>query len=109
MMARDPWMAYFLTHDPSATARQVKSPAVLILTGATDQQADAKQVPEWVAAFKASGNKDVTGQVFPNLNHLFAYDPDGFPGNYGKLKPPVMMESYVVGTIVDWLVQRLKP
>ena len=108
MMARDPWMAYFLTHDPSATARQVKTPAVLILTGETDQQADAKQVPEWVAAFKASGNTDVTGKVFPNLNHLFAYDPDGYPGNYGKLKTPVMMQSEVVGTIVDWLAQRLR-
>ncbi|HEY6827015.1 MAG TPA: alpha/beta hydrolase, partial [Gemmatimonadaceae bacterium] len=39
MMAADPWMAYFLTHDPRADARQLKTPAVLMLTGSNDQQA----------------------------------------------------------------------
>ncbi|MGI9091824.1 MAG: alpha/beta hydrolase family protein [Gemmatimonadaceae bacterium] len=107
MMAADPWMKFFLTYDPSATARRVKTPAVLILTGANDQQADPKQVPEWAAAFRAAGNPDVTARVVPNVSHLFAYDTNGYPGNYIKLKPPIMMEPEVVGTIVDWLVQRL--
>src|SRR5687768_12531460 len=70
MMARDPWMAFFLTHDPSATARQVSKPAILILTGANDQQADPRQAADWAAAFKAAGNDDVTAQVLPGLNHL---------------------------------------
>ncbi|MGI8547115.1 MAG: alpha/beta hydrolase family protein [Gemmatimonadaceae bacterium] len=107
MMAKDPWLQYFLTYDPAATARHVKTPAVLILTGANDQQADPTQVPEWAAAFRAAGNPDVTAQVVPNVSHLFAYDTNGYPGNYVKLKPPVMIEPEVVGTIVDWLVQRL--
>ena len=42
MMAADPWMAYFLVHDPAADARQLKTPAVLMLTGANDQQADPR-------------------------------------------------------------------
>ena len=33
MMAADPWMKFFLTYDPAATMRRVKTP-VLILTGA---------------------------------------------------------------------------
>ena len=61
MMARDPWMKYFLTYDPAATARHVKTP-VLILTGANDQQAAPEQVPEQAAAFKAAGNTDVTAR-----------------------------------------------
>jgi len=107
MMAADPWMHFFLTHDPAATMRQVKTP-VLILTGARDQQAVPEQVAEQEAAFRAGGNPDITARVLPNLNHLFVYDTDGFPGNYAKLAPPVMMQSDVVGTVADWLVQRLK-
>ena len=108
MMAADPWMAYFLVHDPVADARQLKTPAVLILTGANDQQADAKQIPDWMAAFVAAGNTDVTGEILPGLNHLFVVDPDGFPGNYAKLPPPVRVDQHVVGLVTDWLVRRLK-
>jgi len=108
MMAGDPWMAYFLVHDPAATARQIKTPAVLILTGANDQQADAKQIPDWMAAFVAAGNTDVTGEILPGLNHLFVVDADGFPGNYAKLPPPVRVDPPVVGLVADWLVRRLK-
>ena len=107
-MAADPWMAYFLTYDPTATARQIKKPAVLILTGANDQQADPTQVPEWTAAFRAAGNSDVTARVLPGLNHLFVPDTDGFPGNYSKLPPPVVIPPDVIGMVVDWLVERFK-
>ncbi|MEP6692297.1 MAG: alpha/beta fold hydrolase [Gemmatimonadaceae bacterium] len=107
LMAADPWMKFFLTYDPSATARTIKTP-VLILTGANDQQAAPDQVPEQQAAFTAAGNTDVTARIVPNVNHLFVHDLDGFPGNYVKLKAPVMVERDVIGTVVDWLVQRLR-
>jgi uncharacterized protein len=108
MMAADPWMAYFLTHDPAADARRIKTPGVLILTGSNDQQADPKQIPDWMAAFIAAGNTDVTGEILPGLNHLFVIDPDGFPGNYAKLPAPLRVESNVVGIVADWLARRLK-
>src|SRR5204862_6641068 len=107
MMAADPWMNFFLTYDPAATMRRVKTP-VLILTGSRDQQAAPEQVALEAAAFKQGGNKDVTARVLPDLNHLFVHDTDGFPGNYAKLPPPVMMQADVVGMIADWLVQRLR-
>jgi dienelactone hydrolase len=107
-LAADPWMAYFLVHDPAADARQLRTPAVLMLTGANDQQADAKQLPDWMSAFVAAGNTDVTAQILPGLNHLFVVDPDGFPGNYTKLPPPVRVDPNVVGFVTDWLVRRLK-
>jgi len=108
MMAADPWMAYFVVHDPAADARQLRKPAVLMLTGSNDQQADAKQIPDWMAAFIAAGNTDVTGVVLPGMNHLFVVDPDGFPGNYAKLPPPIQVDPRVIGLVTDWLVQRLK-
>ena len=107
MMAADPWMKFFLTYDPAATMRRVKIP-VLILTGSRDQQAVPEQVALMEAAFKESGNKDVTARVLPDVNHLFVQDTDGFPGNYSKLPPPVMMRTDVVEIIVDWLAQRLR-
>lgn len=108
MMAADPWMAYFLTHDPAAVARQLKTPSVIILTGANDQQADPKQVPDWMAAFAAAGNTDVSGAILPGLNHLFVVDPDGFPGNYAKLPAPMRIDPRVLGMVADWVSLRLK-
>ncbi|HEU4796334.1 MAG TPA: hypothetical protein VFT02_11930, partial [Pyrinomonadaceae bacterium] len=107
MMAADPWMKFFLTYDPAVTMRRVKTP-VLILTGSRDQQAVPEQVALQEAAFKEGGNKDVTARVLPDVNHLFVQDTDGFPGNYVKLPPPVMMRDAVVAMIVDWLAQRLR-
>ena len=106
LKASNPWMNYFFTHDPLATARAVKSP-VLILNGATDQQVTPDQVPVLAKAFKAGGNKDVTTRIFPAMNHLFVYDPVGYPGNYAKLVNP-RVEPEVVGYVADWLVKRLR-
>ena len=106
MMAADPWMKFFLTHDPAATMRRVKTP-VLILTGSRDQQAVPAQVPLMEAAFKEAGNPDVTARVLPDLNHLLVHDTDGFPNAYAKLPPPVMISAGAVEMLTDWLVQRL--
>ncbi|MEO8621840.1 MAG: alpha/beta fold hydrolase [bacterium] len=106
MMAADPWMKFFLTYDPAATARRVKTP-VLILTGSNDQQAPPVQVPEQEAAFRAAGNRDVTAHLVPGVNHLFVVDADGFPGNYTKLPTPLRIKQEVVGEVVDWFAARL--
>lgn len=101
----DPWMGYFLTYDPPAILRQLKTP-VLILMGGTDQQVTPDQAPKLVAAFAEAGNPDVTARVFGNLNHLFIYDPSGFPMGYATL-PRRKVEPEVLGAIADWLVARL--
>ena len=67
-----------------------------------------EQVAEQEAAFRAGGNPDVTARVLPGLNHLFVVDADGFPGNYRKLPAPVVMQAEALGTVVDWLAQRLR-
>ncbi len=107
MMAADPWMKFFLTYDPASTMRRVKTP-VLILTGSRDQQAVPAEVALQETAFKEGGNKDVTARVVPDVNHLFVQDTDGFPINYAKLPPPIMMRADVLETIGDWLAQRLR-
>jgi dipeptidyl aminopeptidase/acylaminoacyl peptidase len=107
MMAADPWMDYFLTYDPAATMRRVKTP-VLILTGSRDQQAAPEQVALQEAAFREGGNTDVTARVLPDLNHLFVSDTDGFPQNYAKLPKPVMVQPAVLEMVAEWVKQRLR-
>jgi dipeptidyl aminopeptidase/acylaminoacyl peptidase len=107
MMAADPWMKFFLTYDPAATMRRVKTP-VLILTGSNDKQAAPEQVALEEAAFKQAGNTDVTARVVPGLNHLFVEDSDGFPGNYSKLPQPLAMRPDVLETITEWIVKRFR-
>jgi dipeptidyl aminopeptidase/acylaminoacyl peptidase len=107
MSAADPWMKFFLEHDPATTMRRVKTP-VLILTGSRDQQAVPAEVALMEAAFKAAGNKDVTARVLPDLNHLFVHDTDGFPPNYRKLPAPVMVDTGVLELIADWVTKRLR-
>lgn len=105
MAANSPWTRFFLDYDPSATARQVRTP-VLVLNGATDQQVTPDQVEELVAAFRAAGNQDVTAHVFSGLNHLFVRDPDGFPGRYPSL-PSFAVDRTVLDMVTDWLAARL--
>ena len=64
-------------------------------------------VAKMEAEFKEGGNPDVTARVLPDLNHIFVHDTDGFPQNYAKLPPPVMMEGGAVEIIADWLAKRL--
>jgi uncharacterized protein len=106
-MATSPWTRFFLDHDPSATARRVRTP-VLILNGATDQQVTPDQAAELAAAFRASGGRDVTVHVFPGLNHLFVPDLDGFPGRYTELGD-FRVSPDVLRMVGDWLAGRLLP
>jgi uncharacterized protein len=100
------WMKFFLDHDVLAVARQVKAPT-LLLNGATDQQVTPEQTAELAAAIKSGGNADVTSRVFLDLNHLFVYDPVGFPRGYSRLVRN-NVEPEVVGVTVDWLAAKLK-
>lgn len=103
--AQKPWLAFFLSHDPLATARKVQA-AALILQGETDRQITAEQAEKLGAAMRAGGNRDVTVRVFPQLNHLFIHDPDGNASGYDRL-PTNKVDAAVLGAVADWLADRL--
>ena len=104
--ARSPWLRYFLMYDPIPTVRRVRQP-VLILQGATDQQVRPMEAERLEAALRAAGNRRVTRTVFPDRNHLFLRDPDGFPGRYARLTNP-RIDGEVLGTLADWLSTTLR-
>jgi uncharacterized protein len=99
------WLHYIYDYDPLATARQVRTP-VLILNGATDLQVSADQVPELAAAFRAGGNRDVTTHIFPRTNHLFLEDASGVYSGYATL-PSKTVKPEVLGMLSDWVVVKL--
>ena len=99
------WLAFAYDYDPLATARQVRTP-VLILQGATDLQITADQALELSTAFQQGGNRDVTIHVFTNTNHLFLEDPVGVYNGYATL-PSKVVKPQVLGTLADWVVVKL--
>jgi uncharacterized protein len=106
LAARDPWLAFFIAHDPLETIRRVKVP-VLLLQGETDRQVTAPQAKELADALARAGNRDVTVKVFPARNHLFLPDADGDPGGYAKLTAREM-GPVVLDPLAEWLAKRLK-
>ena len=102
----NPWMGFFLSHDPVLVARNVKQP-VLILQGETDRQVTAEQADTLLAAFSAGGNRAVTMHKFPNMNHLFLNDPSGQVSGYGALKDPKLRRD-ALGALVEWAVKVMK-
>jgi dienelactone hydrolase len=101
------WYQWFYHYDPLPTARKVTQPT-LILQGALDRQVSAGQADTLARAIRAGGNKQVTVQVFPGLNHLFLPSPtDGSPGEYGSLKV-VLVPANVLDVLTSWLSRTLK-
>jgi dienelactone hydrolase len=102
----NPWVQFFMTHDPISTAKLVRVP-VLVLQGMTDRQVSPEQAPMLVKAVKSNGNTDVVLRTFPNVNHLFLNDPSGSPDGYPALKNTKVNRA-VLGALTEWAVRVLK-
>jgi hypothetical protein len=100
-----PWMKFFLDYDPSAQARRVTTP-VLILQGTSDRQVPASEAEKLASAFRSAGNTSVSVRMFPATNHLFVADPSG-GFDYATLAS-LHVRPEVLGAIGDWLTTQLK-
>jgi uncharacterized protein len=107
MANSQPWLRFFLDHDPLPTARSVRRTPVLVLQGETDRQVTLEQAEELAAAFRAGGNPDVAVRVFPGVNHLLLRDPDGNPANYAALTDRSVVPE-LRGVLAEWLAARLR-
>jgi len=103
---RLPWTKEFWTYDPLTTIRKVRQP-ILILQGARDRQITAEQAGLLEQAAREGGNKDVTRQIFPNLNHLFLPAKTGSVSEYATLETQLVGDD-VLKTLGDWLVLKLE-
>ena len=103
---RLPWLKEFWTYDPQATIRKVRQP-ILLMQGSLDQQITPEQVGMLEQAAREGGNKDVTKQIFANLNHLFLPAKTGTVDEYSNL-PTSAIGDDVLKIMGDWLVIKLK-
>jgi dipeptidyl aminopeptidase/acylaminoacyl peptidase len=76
---------------------------ILILQGALDRQITAEQADLLEKAAREAGNKDVTKQILPNLNHLFLTAKTGGVDEYSKLETSTIGDD-VLKVLGDWLV-----
>lgn len=100
----NPWMLYFLRHDPAPVLTQVTCP-VLALNGSKDTQVEAKQnLPAIGAALEKGGNKNFKLMELDGLNHLFQECETGHPNEYAGIEQTIAPR--VLETITAWIKQQ---
>lgn len=103
----NPWFRYFLRYDPVPALRGTRVP-VLALNGALDLQVPADENLAGIEqALRAAGNRDVTVEKLPGLNHLFQPATTGAPTEYGEIEQT--MAPVVLDRITAWILQRFGP
>ncbi len=101
-----PWMSYFLKINIEGTLKKVKCP-VLALNGAKDLQVPATENLNGIKkALEEGGNKNVTIQVIPNLNHLFQKCQSGLPLEYSTIKQTFSPDALEL--IYKWIETQTK-
>src|SRR5579863_5940227 len=95
------WYRYFLSYDPRPALEQLKCP-VLALNGSKDSQVSPElNLPAIEGALQKSGNKDVTVQLVPGVNHLFQTAKTGAVAEYPDIEET--MSPKVLETIAAWV------
>ena len=101
-----PWMFDFIRLDPAEWLERTKCP-VLALNGTKDLQVPYEpNLSAIEAALKKGGNKDITLQELPGLNHLFQECESGLPAEYVNITQtfsPLALEL-----ISDWIWETVK-
>jgi pimeloyl-ACP methyl ester carboxylesterase len=97
----NPWMRYFLRLDPQIALKKITCP-VLAINGSKDLQVPATQnIPAIKNAIESNGNKLVTVQILPNLNHLFQTCTTGSLSEYATIEETFSQDALKV--IEKWL------
>lgn len=100
-----PWFRFFLSFDPRPDLGKLACP-VLAVNGDLDLQvAAAENLPEIERAVRAGGNRNVTVQSMPGLNHLFQTAKTGLPTEYESLEETIA--PAVLSLVSDWILEQL--
>lgn len=101
----DPWLRFFIAHDPRTTLREVDVP-VLALAGSKDQQVAPDTNQAAIAqALNADANPDVTVRTLDGLNHLFQTAPTGAPAEYGRIEET--FDPGAIDAIATWIDEQV--
>ncbi|MBK9171107.1 MAG: alpha/beta fold hydrolase [Bryobacterales bacterium] len=99
-----PWIRSFVRYDPAAHLRRVRAP-VLALAGGKDIQVKAEpNIASIRAALEQGGNRDITAEILPGLNHLFQTAETGNIDEYPRLQETFAPSA--LKRIGDWICER---
>lgn len=99
-----PWYRYFVKADPIPYLSKVSCP-VLALNGENDVQVPyAENLQAISKTLKAAGNRDVTVQSFPRLNHLFQTSQTGMVNEYAAIEET--FAPVALSTMGEWLERK---
>jgi pimeloyl-ACP methyl ester carboxylesterase len=100
----DPWMRWFVAHDPAPVLEKVTCP-VLAVNGERDVQVKAKDnLGAIESALKKGGNKQFKCVEFKGLNHLFQPSKTGQVSEYGNIEETMAPE--VLKALTEWINER---
>lgn len=100
----DPWMRWFVAHDPAPTLEKVTCP-VLAVNGEKDVQVKAKDNLEAIeSSLKKGGNKSFKCVEFKGVNHLFQTCKTGLLSEYGQIEETIAPE--VLKAVTEWIQER---
>ena len=97
----NPWMITFLKYNPVPTLEKVKCP-VLAIDGEKDLQVPPQENLDAIkTALEKGGNKNVTTELLPNLNHLFQDCKTGLPTEYSEIEETFSPKA--LAEIKEWI------
>ena len=103
--ATGPWYRYHVRFDPAPYLAKVRVP-VLALNGARDLMVDYHGLAPVAAALRQAGNRDVTTQVLPGLNHLLQPCRTCLPSEYNDLD--TTLDPTVLHVVEGWLARHTR-
>ncbi len=102
----NPWMQYFIKHNPADALEKVKCP-VLAINGEKDLQVPPIENLEAIKkALLKGGNRHVTTKELPNLNHLFQECKTGLPSEYASIEQT--FSPVALTEILNWIQTETK-
>ncbi len=102
----NPWMVYFLKHNPANALKKITCP-ILVLNGEKDLQVPSKiNLSEIKKALENGNNKNFTVKELPNLNHLFQECKTGLPSEYAMIEQTV--SPIALNEITNWILNQVK-
>lgn len=102
---QQPWLRWFVDHDPSADIRQIRCP-VFALNGDHDCQVTSTLNLEAIRQLLRKSKKNRIKE-YPELNHLFQHCTKGLVDEYGEIEETISPE--VLEDIAEWINQVAKP
>ncbi|MEZ6140231.1 MAG: alpha/beta fold hydrolase [Zavarzinella sp.] len=100
----DPWMCWFVSHDPTEFFKKTKCP-VLALNGGKDVQVKPKDNLNGIKkALMAGKNSHFEIKEFPGLNHLFQECKSGQLNEYGLIEQTISPK--VLDVMAQWILKR---